>query len=53
MDAGFKIGIKLELLLEPKQRRSEDFAYLDDFGQFAAHCNAARCSAPRMMQEEE
>lgn len=54
MDAGFKIGIDLELLLEPKRRSNEDFADLDNFAQFiVAHCSAARRPALRMMQEEE
>jgi hypothetical protein len=44
MDAGFKIGIELELLLDPERRSNKDFAI---------HCNAPRCPAPRMMQEEE
>lgn len=54
IDARFKIGIELELLLEPKQRSNEDFADLDNFAQFiVAYCNATRRPTPQIIQEEE
>lgn len=31
MDAGFKIGVELELLLQPTRKRNEDFEDLGDF----------------------
>ncbi|KAJ6007096.1 hypothetical protein N7499_000760 [Penicillium canescens] len=48
MDAGFKIGIELELLLDPKRRNNKDFADLDDFAQFITRPIAMLRAVPHL-----
>jgi hypothetical protein len=48
MDAGFKIGIELELLLDPERRSNKDIADLDNFAQFISRPIAMLRAVPRL-----